>query len=354
MTIRGFLGFFNEQQREKQKDTSSTATPAVHLIIAGLVDVPFYYVEFSSIAPLNGPAKTTLTPKMGEIGFLGPLKFVKDLQKSLAGLLGKGFEIQITPEFVRVGFLLPIPPVTTGACTLRNISVGASLAVSFTNKPLRFGFNFCSKLHPMELAVTIFGGTAFVEVALYTDGTKELEGAIDFGGLIAFDFGGGLAYGQLHILAGFHFRITAGTTDLSGYLRAGGELFVLGLVHASVEFILMARYRVERNSNQLYGICSLTVSVSILFFSADVTVTMEKRIAGSSNDSSSNGNASLNNSPFRLVGLNGAPQEPVKRIRAYFDRPGAFGRFEYNEQPAAAAAAVENWNRDYWSQFDFS
>jgi hypothetical protein len=355
VTIRGFLGFWDEQGRVGIRNTKPTDPAAVHLVIAGLVDVPFYYVEFNSKAPIGQSAKTELTPHMGEIGFLGPLKFVKDLQTYLAGLMGKGFELQITPEYIRVGFLLPLPPITTGACTLRNISVGASLGLSFTNKPLRFGFNFCSKLHPMELAVTIFGGTAFLEVALLSDGTKELEGAIDFGGLIAFDFG--VAYGQLHVLAGFYFRVTNTTTDLSGYLRAGGELFVLGLIHASVEFVLMGRYRIENGSNQIYGICTITVSIDLFLFSADVSIVMEKRIAGSSNSSdSSNGDSAglLDRSSFRLVGLAQPVTEPVDRIRAYFDRPGVMGRFAYPAEPARACAALESWNRDYWSQFDFA
>ena len=344
VTIKGFLGFWDEQQK---LGVVSPSEPAFDLIILGLVDVAFYSVEFSSQAAIGQSADTKLTPHMGEIQFLGPLKFVKTLEDFLSSLLGDAFHLILSPEFIEVGFAIVIPPITTGVVTMRNIAIGASLRLSFTNQPLRFGFNFASQQNRFELAVMCFGGTAYLQVWLLSDGTREIEGAFEFGGILAFD--AVVASGELHIVAGFYFRLSNSVTDLSGYLRAGGSLNVLGLIHASVEFILMGRYRIEpqsdgSRSNQIYGICTITVSIDLFLFSADVSVTMEKKVAGSSEPSEDNKHVGARRSPFRLASYK-QTATPATYVTAYFDREwrDVKGRFKSSDR----------WNREYWSQFSF-
>jgi hypothetical protein len=356
VTTRGFLGYWDEQT--KQADTSATV-PAFDLVILGLIDVAFYYVEFSSQAAIGGSPTTKLTPHMGPIEFLGPLKFVKTLESFLSSLLGDAFHVELTPDHIEIGFDLIFPPITVGACTLRNVAVGASLRLSFTNQPLRFGFNFARKKRRCELAVMCFGGTAFLEVGLLSDGTKELEGALEFGGILAFDVG--VAYGELYLLAGFHFRITNTLTDLSGYLRAGGDLYVLELIHASVEFILAGKYRTEAlpgggNRHQIYGICTITVSIDLFLFSAHVSISMEKKIDGSS-DSGSQQAKLRRSSVFQFASSRREVEADVEPLPvAYFERDwrDVRGRFPYPEsKPTEIPAAIDAWDRDYWSQFGF-
>jgi hypothetical protein len=83
-------------------------------------------------------------------------------------------------------------------------------------------------------------------------------------------------------MAGVYFRISSSETTLSGYIRAGGNLSVLGLIHASVEFLLMVTYQKRGDRSVLYGSCTITISIDLFMFSMDVDITMEKTIAGSS------------------------------------------------------------------------
>src|SRR5207248_1429609 len=102
-----------------------------------------------------------------------------------------------------------------------------------------------------------------------------LEGALEFGGSLAFDVG--VASGGLYVMAGMYFRVTKSQTTLSGYLRAGGSLSVLGLIHASVEFLLAVSYRSRtedgRSYSELYGTATVTVSIELFLFSIDVHIT---------------------------------------------------------------------------------
>jgi hypothetical protein len=211
---------------------------------------------------------------------------------------------------------------------LRNISLGVGLRLSLGEAPLRFDFNFSSWEKPFELTVMCFGGRGGFRAALYSDGNREIEGFLEFGGSLAFDVV--IASGGLYVMAGVYFKLNGNSTELAGYLRAGGTLSVLGLIHASVEFLLMVRY--EDPGGSLYGIAKVTVSIDLFLFSFDVTITMEKRIAGSRPE--------RDNPPIRAG--NARADVPPIPPQVYFTSGPAEGRFE----------TTEEWNRDYWCQFN--
>jgi hypothetical protein len=225
---------------------------------------------------------------------------------------------------------------------------GAGLRLSFQEKPLRFEFNLSTFQQPFELTVMCFGGRGFFRAALQTDGARELEGALEFGGALSFDIA--VAKGGLYVMAGIYFRITNSTTDLSGFIRAGGNLSVLGIINANVEFMLAVRYRQEGSQHQLYGICTITVSIDLFMFSIDVSITMEKKIAGSE-EKQRDGAARRQHSPFRLTALDATaaiPEPPLPR--AYFTRTPA-GKPKTDGRYGEGDDGIKDWEDVYWSQF---
>ncbi len=86
-------------------------------------------------------------------------------------------------------------------------------------------------------------------------------------------------------MAGIYFSLQRkeGTTELSavlsGYLRMGGSLCVLGLIKVSVEFNLTFAY--DGGRNKAYGRATLTVCVEVAFFSKSVELTVERAFGGS-------------------------------------------------------------------------
>src|SRR5262249_15445098 len=123
----------------------------------------------------------------------------------------------------------------------------------------------------------------FLHLQLDTGGMKMLEAALEFGANASINLG--VASGGVHIMAGIYFsmQVESGNTKatLSGYLRMGGELSVLGIISISLEFILSFTYATDGKAS---GQATLTVAVKVLFFSKSVEISVEKRFGGSGHD----------------------------------------------------------------------
>ncbi len=220
------------------------------------------------------------------IVFGGDLKFVEELRNAIPpGLFGTGpfLELLNNPPGIRAGFSFALPPITVGVFALKDVSLGAALTLPFlTGKPV-FDFNVSERAHPFLLSVAIFGGGGFFHLQLDTAGVKMLEASFEFGATAALDIG--VASGEVHIMAGIYFAMQRKdpgnvlVATLTGYLRLGGSMSVLGIVKISVEFVLSFTYDGARD--KAYGRATLTVQVEILFFSMAVELTVERAFGGS-------------------------------------------------------------------------
>jgi hypothetical protein len=72
-------------------------------------------------------------------------------------------------------------------------------------------------------------------------------------------------------------------SSLSGYLRCGGSLSVLGIVRISVEFLLSFTYYAAPE-DKAKGRATLTVEVEILCFSKSIELTVERAFGGKGGD----------------------------------------------------------------------
>lgn len=115
------------------------------------------------------------------------------------------------------------------------------------------------------------------------NGVESVEAAIEFGGSVSLNLG--VASGGVSVMAGIYFGMTGAVTTLTGYLRVGGHLSVLGLVSISVEFYLAFTYRSKGGGrSEVWGQARVTVSVKVAFFSTSVSLSIERRFAGASGD----------------------------------------------------------------------
>lgn len=87
-------------------------------------------------------------------------------------------------------------------------------------------------------------------------------------------------------MIGVYFRMETQSTGtdvlLSGYFRLRGQLDVLGLISISAELAMSLSY--DSGSQKVIGRASIEVDIDILFFSASVTVSCERRFAGANGD----------------------------------------------------------------------
>ncbi|HVS81539.1 MAG TPA: hypothetical protein VHE60_07375, partial [Pyrinomonadaceae bacterium] len=242
----------------------------------------FIQLSFNKIQFLAGTAKKAdVNVEMGGIKFVGVLSFVEAL-RSLIPL--NGFSdppaIDVSASGIHASFSIALPNLAMGMFSMQNLSLGAGFTIPFIGDPLSVYFNFCKRESPFLLTVSMLGGGGFFGITLDPHGVQILEAAFEFGAVLALDFG--VASGSVHILAGIYFKIEAGNGSLTGYLRIGGEVDVLGLISASIELRMELSY--EFSSGKCVGRATLTVEVHVLFFSASVEISCERKFAGSSGD----------------------------------------------------------------------
>jgi hypothetical protein len=250
------------------------------LSLFDVIEVAFKVFSFSSE---NGK-KPSFHVELDGTGFkfLGDLEFVNEVVKVLdtASFTDPPF-LDISPEGLALGYTLTIPSVAVGVVGLSNIALGARLTLPFTGDPARLRFNLSERQNPFIVSVAPFGGGGFFAIAVGVDGLEVLEASVEFGGNVSIDLG--VASGGVYVMAGIYLRIKMSapeSSELTGYVRLGGSLMVLGIVTISIEFYLGLSY----GDGKAWGEARVTVTVEVLFFSGDVTVRCRREFAGSSGD----------------------------------------------------------------------
>jgi len=246
--------------------------------LAKVVRVEFKEFRFESV---NGK-KPDVHVVVSTVKFLAPLDFVNTIADSLhLNNFSDPPFLDIGPQGLTVGYGLMLPTVGVGAFSLLNLALGARLNLPFTGDPMRLRFNLSEREKPFTVSIAPFGGGGFFALSVGMDGVEIIEASIEFGGAVAIDLG--VAAGGVYIMAGVYFKLVLagkGESQLTGYVRAGGSLMVLGLITISMEFYLGLSY----SDGKAWGECKISVKVDVTLFSVSVTVSMRKTFAGSSGD----------------------------------------------------------------------
>jgi hypothetical protein len=242
-----------------------------------LMQLSFQRIGFH--AGSNG--KPEIDVVFGGLQFLGPLAFV-DVLRSLIPF--DGFSdppfVDIEPDGATAGFDIALPNVGIGVFSLENISLGADARIPFLGDAVTVGFHFCAKESPFRLTVMCIGGGGWVGLRASPKGMVLLEIGLEAAASLAIDLG--VASGSVSVAVGVYLRLEDTGGSLTGYFRIRGQVEVLGLVSASITLELSLKY--EFDTGKLVGRASLVVDVEVLFFSASVEITCERRLAGSKGD----------------------------------------------------------------------
>jgi len=246
--------------------------------LADVVGIKFNSITFSQSA---GKKLNVSADIAGDgLQFLGDLSFLNELRKYIPT---DGFQdppsVDVSTDGVTVGYTLAIPAIGVGVFSLENIGLSAALTLPFLPpNPLRFRFAFSEREHPFLITVSLLGGGGFFGIALGPDGVEMLEASLEVGANVSIDVV--VASGNVHIMAGVYLKIdeTNNTSQLTGYLRAGGSLDVLGLISASVEFYLGFTYYFGPPCT-IAGEATVTIEVHVLFFSASVSASLRREFA---------------------------------------------------------------------------
>lgn len=239
--------------------------------------IPIETIRFHALVG----SKLDVDVKIGKIGFAGPLEFVETLRELIPG---DGFSdppaLEVTPQGVSSGFSLALPDVAIGMFALQHVSLGARFELPFVGTAPTFSFNFCTRNEPFLLTVSAFGGGGFFMVKADPNGMQRLEASFEFGASVSMNFG--VASGGVHVMAGIYFAMDPKGALLTGYFRAGGNVSVLGIVSISIELYLGLTY--DGFAKKAIGRASLTVEIELCLFSTSVSISCERKLAGSAGD----------------------------------------------------------------------
>ncbi len=254
---------------------------AVNLIgsgATGFIVIPVNALTFSAAKG----QKSKVHVDLGEVKFVGVLEFVQKLEELMDFSGDGGPKIEVLPTGINADLSVPIPDIAVGVLALTNISLNAGFNLPFDGSPARFRFSFSTRDNEFGLSVAIFGGGGFFGIAIGTDGVELIEASLEFGAMCAINLG--VASGSVHLLAGIYFSYGKNDADvetvvLSGFVKLGGQLSILGIIQLSLEFDMSLTYMGPPGS--VTGTATLSVSVSVLFFSFSVSVTATKTFGGS-------------------------------------------------------------------------
>jgi len=195
--------------------------------------------------------------------FLGDLRLLEKLADAVD--LGQaGRLVDVRDNAIIVHYAFAPPPISTGAFVMRNIAFNTTITVPFDTRPVTVTIGFSSRAAPFELAVLMFGGTGYAELELDKDGLRRFEGALEFGAIAAVDFV--IARGEVHVLGGVRFLLEADkSVTVTGYLRIGGSVDILGLVSVSIELMISLAYQSARNA--LVGRATLVITIDLTLWS---------------------------------------------------------------------------------------
>lgn len=218
---------------------------------------------------------------MGDIVFEGVLAFVETLRNLIPlDAFSDPPAVQVDSTGIKAELTVGLPNVSVGVFSLENLSLGGGFAVPFVGDPLSVYFRFCERENPALVSVSLFAGGFYFGITLNPEGVRILEAAIEFGANVSMNFG--VASGGVSAMAGLYFKLELSDATLTGYFRVRGNVRALGIVSVSIELYLEMSY--ETATGKCVGRAKLTISISLFLFEATITISCEKKFAGSGAD----------------------------------------------------------------------
>ncbi|MFC9502320.1 hypothetical protein [Streptomyces sp. NPDC057002] len=240
---------------------------------SALVKLTFRTVQFT--ADSGDRPRLTCDLAAAELG--GDLKFLQTIAKDVLKSLGGGPRIEASSTEIRSTYSVCVPKVPLLVFTAQNLLIQSGVTLPLTGQPVTIDFAFGTRERPFLVTVAGFGGGGYLELGMSAGGSgaglRRFVGGIEFGAALAMDFG--IASGEVHVFGGVVCALQNGKTDITGYLRVGGSVRVLGLIGVSIELTMSLTYHAD--TNELSGSARLVITVDLTFWSTSVTLSCHKR-----------------------------------------------------------------------------
>ncbi|MER6300378.1 hypothetical protein ABT247_12500 [Kitasatospora sp. NPDC001539] len=247
------------------------------LVVPG-EDFPAYVVlTFTSVRFTADPGKRLdLDVQLSGATLKGDLGFLATLEKYLPTVGNGGPRIDTSATAVTASYTIVVPSAELLVFSLQNLTIQIGVTLSLTGQPVVMDFAFGTREKPFLVTVSGFGGGGYLELGLGAggphSGLQRFTGGIEFGAAISMDFV--IASAEVHVFGGVVFAMNDTSTEITGYLRIGGSISLLGLINVSIELTLSLAYDATRGS--LSGSAKLVITVDLTFFSKSFTLECHK------------------------------------------------------------------------------
>jgi hypothetical protein len=276
LDITAKLSPSNSARDETHRYVSGKLT-SFDIYLQHLLKIKFESFEFVSERGNKPFINAAIEPNGVE--FLGPLKFVRELQQFIPSELGLGgATIEVGPSGIVAEYSVAIPALGIGIFTLRNVQLTTIVNIPFTGEPISAEFHFSKRENPFQLSVSFLGGTGYFGIIASSEKIIVVA-ELRFGGFVSFDIA--VASGGLEVSVGLFFELDGDKTTFGGILNGCGSLSVLGLVTISAQFCMKLSYSDENGANKVWGEATLSVGIHLLFFKRTVTFTIVREFAQS-------------------------------------------------------------------------
>jgi len=241
---------------------------------------PFLKLRFTSLSLTKQAGRADdIDVKFAGLEFDGALRFIADLAKAAEQALlgGKRFPIRLVGTDLQLRYPIRLPAISAGALSIENLAFLVGADIPLNGDPLRVVLGFAERASPFLVSAGLLAGGGWLAVRVSTDPdagarVESVEGALELGGNLSLNLGA--AQGRAYAFVGIYFRFEGGAVTVGGYVRLGGALDILGLITISVELFLGLNY--ESNRNVLIGTARMTICIDTMFFSAPVTLEVQR------------------------------------------------------------------------------
>jgi hypothetical protein len=252
-------------------DISATLTNfSINLIGApSFIIVGIKSLQFTSVSGSKPDCKLQIS----KVTFGSAMAFVQKLAQLLDP--GDGPFLEFADGMVNAGYRFQVPTIVVGAFTLMQLSLDVSIGLPFNGDPVRCYFGISSAHRPFLLSAGIYGGTGYLLMRLGLDGVERLEGSFAFGIVAVVNIGPLKGYGA--VVAGVHFAIGSGLSEVCGFVQAHGHCDIFGIISLDINVHVDVCYR----NGSVEGHAEFTVDIEMLFFSVSYSFTASYSFAGS-------------------------------------------------------------------------
>ena len=248
--------------------TTSGSLTNFELDLAGVLTVGFDALRFRSEA--GGTPQ--LSVEGPDVQLRGTLGFLAVLQDAAAALSAAApVKVEPTPSGITALHEVAVQPLSLSAgvfsISVRGLSFRTAVRVPYQGQ-VGVELGFCSRRHPFTLGVWLLGGGGFLELGVRDGKLDKVVAAIEVGGVWNIDWV--VVQGEVHALAGIELHLDdVGGVGLTGFLRIGGSVSVLGIVSVSLEVsarltaVLLPRLKVSAEARIVVEVDLFLVSAAV-------------------------------------------------------------------------------------------